>query len=259
MEMIEKNGNKISGGLGAVLTQIHEDKKERVIRYASQKLKKHEENYPAFLLELLSVMFWCEHYHHYLYWQKRFSIFSDHKPLSKLNKVHTKTHGWLSENLLNYNYEIIYWKGEDQEAADFLSRNALDEIKGKALDFVNYTKTEIHNFQWHDPTCEDIQSYLQDKTHELPPTNKTMIQRHRKQFVIDDNDILWWRESNNSTKLLIVPLEYTTDIISTAHDGLIGGHRDVEKTMDRIRRVYWWTTIMKDITEYVECCKIWQH
>ena len=66
MGMIEKNGNKISGGLGAVLTQIHEDKKELVIGYASRKLKKHEENYPAFLLELLAVTFGCEHYHHYL-------------------------------------------------------------------------------------------------------------------------------------------------------------------------------------------------
>ena len=147
--------------------------------------------------------------------------------------MHSKTHGRLSENLLNYNYEIIYRKGEDQEAADFLSRNALDEIKGKALDFVNYTKTEIRNFQRHDPTCEDIRSYLEDDDYELPPTNRNTIRRHRKRFTIDEDGILWWKESGNSTKLLVTPWEYTTDIISTAHDGLIGGHRDVEKTMDR--------------------------
>ena len=29
--------------------------------------------------------------------------------------------------------------------------------------------------------------------------------------------------------------------------------------MDRIRRVYCWTTMTKDITEYVKCCKICQH
>ena len=129
--------------------------------------------------------------------------------------------------------------------ADFLSRNALDKIKGKALDFVNYTKAKIRNFQQHDPTCEDILSYLQDETYELPPTNKTMIQRHLKRFVIDDDEVLWWKESGNSTKLLIVPWEYTTDIISTVHEGVIDGHQDVEKTMYRIRRVYWWTTMTK--------------
>ena len=132
--------------------------------------------------------------------------------------MHSKTHGRLSENLLNNNYEIIYRKGEDQEAADFLSRNALDEIKGKALDFVNYTKTEIRNFQRHDPTCEDIRSYLEDDNYELPPTNRNMIRRHQKRFIIDEDDILWWKESGNSTKLLVAPWEYTTDIISTAHD-----------------------------------------
>ena len=67
MGTVERNGHKISGGLGAVLTQVHEDGKERVVGYASRKLKTIEENYPAYLLELLAVTFGCEHYHHYLY------------------------------------------------------------------------------------------------------------------------------------------------------------------------------------------------
>ena len=77
-------------------------------------------------------------------------VYSDHQPLSKLNKVHTKTQGRLKEMLLDYNYEIVYLSGEDQEAADFLSRNALDEVtasetaqedeplKSKNLDFEDY-------------------------------------------------------------------------------------------------------------------------
>ena len=39
MGTVEKSGHKISGGLGAVLTQVHEDGKERVVGYASRKLK----------------------------------------------------------------------------------------------------------------------------------------------------------------------------------------------------------------------------
>ena len=91
MGTVEKSGHKISGGLGAVLTQVHEDRKERVVGYASRKLdaKTHEENYPAYLLEMLAVTFGCEHYHHYaVYGQKKFTgIFRSHRPLSKLNKV----------------------------------------------------------------------------------------------------------------------------------------------------------------------------
>ena len=117
---VEKSGHKISGGLGAVLTQLHEDGKERIVGYASRKLKTHEENYPAYLLEMLAVTFECEHYHHYLYGHKKLVVYSNHRPLSKLNKVHTKTQGRLKEMLLDYNYEIVYRRGEDQEAADFL-------------------------------------------------------------------------------------------------------------------------------------------
>ena len=54
MGMVEKNGIKISGGLGAVLTQIHEDKKERVIGYASRKLKKHERKLPCVFVGVIS-------------------------------------------------------------------------------------------------------------------------------------------------------------------------------------------------------------
>ena len=150
--------------MGAILTQVHDDGKERVVGYASRKLKTHEENYPAYLFKLLAVTFGCEHYHHYLYGQEKFIVYSDHRPLSKLNKVHTKTQGRLKEMLLDYNYEIVYRPGEDQEAADFLLRNAIDEIqtedvkeaKEKNLDFEDYSKTEILEHQDSDKICQDI-------------------------------------------------------------------------------------------------------
>ena len=146
MGTTEKNGHKISGGLGAVLTQIHEGKNERVVGYASRKLKTHEENYPAYLLEMLAVTFGCEHFHHYLYGQRKFIMYSDHLPLSKLNKVHVKTQGRLQEMLLEYNYEIVYRKGEDQEAADFLSRNAVEALDtGSRVNFEE--SNELFNFQ----------------------------------------------------------------------------------------------------------------
>ena len=89
--------------------------------YASRKLKTHEENYSAFLLELLAMTFACKHFHHYLFGQKKFTIFSDHKPLGKLNKVHQKTKHRLEEEIREYNYKVEYLKGEDQGAAEFLS------------------------------------------------------------------------------------------------------------------------------------------
>ena len=267
MGTVERNGHKISGGLRAVLTQVHEDGKERVVGYASRKLKTHEENYPAYLLELLAVTFGCEHYHHNLYGQKKFIVYSDHRPLSKLNKVHTKTQGRLREMLLDYNYEIVYRPGEDQEAADFLSRNAVDEIQAeeaedaedaeeprkKNLNFEDYSKTEIRKYQDDNKMCQDIKKFMKGEIADMDGTIVGILKRYEGTFIEDDDEILWkWEEGRN--KFLIAPRKFTLQIIQQAHDSPVGGHRDLEKTMERIKRVYWWITLRRDIGEYIRSC-----
>ena len=268
MGTTEKNGHKISGGLGAVLTQIHEDKKERVVGYASRKLKTHEENYPAYLLEMLAVTFGCEHFHHYLYGQRKFIVYSDHRPLSKLNKVHVKTQGRLQEMLLEYNYEIVYRKGEDQEAADFLSRNAVEAVETRPkvtfeenddlLNFQNYTKEEIEKLQADDDVCQDITEFINNNATRIDHERLGKITRNKNNLEMDDDGILWWVDKEERQKLLIVPVKFIRDIISRAHDSQIGGHRDLEKTMERIKRVYWWLTMRRDISEYIKCCEACQ-
>ena len=69
-----KDNVKIPGGLGVVLTQVHENKVERVVGYASRQLHKHKENYSAYLLELLAITFACQQFHHYLYGSKRLKL-----------------------------------------------------------------------------------------------------------------------------------------------------------------------------------------
>jgi predicted HD phosphohydrolase len=75
--------------MGAILTQIDKEGKFYVISYASRKLVKHEVNYTPFLLEMHAAVWGMEHFSHHLK-GKRFLLFTDHKPLEKLGKVHTK-------------------------------------------------------------------------------------------------------------------------------------------------------------------------
>ena len=62
-------------GLGCVLMQ-----NDKVIVYASRKLKKHEENYPTHDLELVVLVFALKIWRHYLYGAP-YMIFTDHKSL----------------------------------------------------------------------------------------------------------------------------------------------------------------------------------
>ena len=67
-----------SQGLGCVLIQ-----NDKVIAYASRKLKKHEQNYPTHDLELAAVVFALRIWRHYLYGVPC-RIFTDHKRLQYL-------------------------------------------------------------------------------------------------------------------------------------------------------------------------------
>ncbi|GJT22853.1 putative reverse transcriptase domain-containing protein [Tanacetum coccineum] len=65
-------------GLGAVLMQ-----REKVIAYASQQLKPHEENYTTHDLELGAVVFALKIWRHYIYGTKC-TVFTDHKSLQHI-------------------------------------------------------------------------------------------------------------------------------------------------------------------------------
>jgi hypothetical protein len=113
-----------AGGLGAILTQLDEKGQFYVIAYASRKLQKYEKNYTPFLLEMQAAIFGMETFEVHLR-GRHFKLFTDHKPLEKLGKVHTKTLNRLQQMMNLFSFEIIYKKG-DEMPADFLSRNAVD-------------------------------------------------------------------------------------------------------------------------------------
>ncbi|GJR63005.1 putative reverse transcriptase domain-containing protein [Tanacetum coccineum] len=105
-------------GMGAVLMQ-----KEKVIAYASRKLKPREENYTTHDLELGAVVFALKIWRHYLYGTKC-TIFTEHKSVQRiLNKkeLNMRQRRWL-ELLADYDCEIRYHPGKANVVADALSR-----------------------------------------------------------------------------------------------------------------------------------------
>nr|GFB15940.1 putative reverse transcriptase domain-containing protein [Tanacetum cinerariifolium] len=105
-------------GYGAVL--MH---REKVIAYASQKLRTHEENYMTHDLELGAVVFAIRLWRHYLYGVKC-TVFTNYKSLQyildqkELNMRHRR---WI-ELLSDYDCEIRYHLGNENVIADALSR-----------------------------------------------------------------------------------------------------------------------------------------
>ena len=72
-------------GLGATLQQIDRVGNRKVIAYASRFLNPAEQKYAVNELELLSVVWSCEHFKYYIY-GKEFKIETDHKALVPILK-----------------------------------------------------------------------------------------------------------------------------------------------------------------------------
>jgi hypothetical protein len=108
--------------LGAVLTQINDDKREHVIYYASKSLTTAEQKYSATELECYAVVWAVEKFHHYLEGRK-FTIVTDHYALKWLqtNALKGRRARWMIK-LQPYDYEVIYKEGRKHKNADALSR-----------------------------------------------------------------------------------------------------------------------------------------
>nr|GEZ20766.1 putative reverse transcriptase domain-containing protein [Tanacetum cinerariifolium] len=110
-------------GLGAVLMQ-----NEKVVAYASRKLKIHEKNYATHDLELRVVVFTLKIWRHYIYGMKCI-VFTDHKSLQHIldqKELNMRQRRWL-ELLSDYDYEIHYHPGKENVVADALSQK--EQIK----------------------------------------------------------------------------------------------------------------------------------
>ena len=233
------------GGLGAILTQIDENRQHCVIGYASRKLAVHEKNYTPFLLEMQAAIFGMEHFGNHLK-GRHFTLFTDHKPLEKLGKVHTKTLNRLQEIMNIYDFEIVYIKGKEIPA-DFLSRHAVDAI--------NLDNTALAQEQQKDDILSALRQYLLHR--ELSPDPRIQkVVNHLADRSFIENDVLWLRVKNeNGPKVVIlVPEGLRPLILQDAHGHLLTGHDGLCKTKARISQSYFWPGMDKDITDHIKRC-----
>ena len=111
-------------GLGAILTQLKDDGKERPIAYASRTLSKSEQNYDTHKLEFLALkLSVTDCFHEYLY-GGTFNVYMDSNPLTyilttvKLDAIAQQQ----VASLRPYNFSLHYNPARQNTVADSLSR-----------------------------------------------------------------------------------------------------------------------------------------
>ena len=249
-----------AGGFGAVLTQWQEGK-ERVISYFSRTMQKHERNYSAFLAELAAATLGIEAFSTYLTGRK-FTLWSDHRPLEKVAVKHEKTLKRLQQQMLEYNFKIRYKKGETNKVADALSRNAReeeeqtlhpDEVVINYLDKQYLPPEDLFVMQQQDPMCKDIHGAHAGKGF---TTRRDIVERtfvhHDVVFINLDNP---GEEVNTA---VFAPKAMHGDILAGCHNSPQGGHMGITKTRTNVKRQFWWPEVDKDVEDWVKSCRTCQ-
>lgn len=116
--------------IGSVLC----NKDMRPVAYASRPLNKGELNYPTIQKELLAIVWSIKYFRPYLYGGK-FTVMTDHKPLIYLFGMKDPSTRLLKFRLQleEYDYNVVYIKGNDNVVADALSRVTISSDDLKSL------------------------------------------------------------------------------------------------------------------------------
>ena len=230
-------------GLGAVLIQ---DK--NLIAYFSHSLTPREQLKPIYERELMAVVFAIRKWKHYLM-GRRFVVHTDQTSLKFLleqREVSMNYQKWLVK-LLGYDFSIVYKPGAENVVADGLSRMGPCEQAMDSMTLYSYTISQ--NLQVQDLLTEVQESEEIQKLLKRVQTGEV----ERPGFAVRDGT-LWYKG-----RLVISPTSgFIPLILSESHDGLMGGHSGVLKTLKRIQQSFYWTGMLKTVQKYVAECQICQ-
>lgn len=243
-------------GLGAVLVQRQEGI-ERVIAYASRTLSRAESNYTTTEKECLAVVWALAKFRPYLY-GRPFKVVTDHHSLcwlANLRDPSGRLARW-SLRLQEYDVTIVYKSGRIHEDADALSRAPIDstdqdiEDDGAFLGAVSIT--DLSSRQRTDDELRPIFEHLEGRNPSLP----RHIARGLSSFCLRDG-VLYKKNSaaTNKTYLLVVPSDLRAEVLFACHDEPASGHLGFTRTLDRVRKSYYWPKLAECVKRYVQACR----
>ena len=278
-----------TGGLGASLTQffnVDGQERELPIGFAGRALRGSERNYSVFLLELTAACFGMEKYAPFLR-GRHFKLYVDHRPLTGLTGVHAKTYNRLAEKTEEFDFEVIYKKGELNYGPDYVSRSfahippepvplkrviaispavrARDpDVAHTFLDIFGYSDSDLVTMQRQDPHIgalyrsvahgsfsEELELQNFAKTYSANSLLKSgvlFIKLNLKRF----------GPQTQGRMLLWTPPCIRKEIVDYAHASFAGGHAGIDKTTDRLLTQYYWPSLMNDVALFVSRCHVCQ-
>lgn len=225
-------------GIGAVLMQ-----EGHPVAYISRQLKGKQLHLSIYEKELLAVIFAVRKWRHYLL-QDHFIIKTDQRSLKYLLEQRLNTpiqQQWLPK-LLEFDYEIQYKEGKENLVADALSR-----VEG----------AEILHMSMSVADC-DLMKEIQ-AGYETDTVLKNLIAELVKSPG-SKKHYTWVQGVLRRKSKIVVPMIITLrdTILEWLHGSGIGGHAGRDVTHQKVKGIFYWKGMAKNIQAYIRSCSICQ-
>ena len=224
---------------GAVLQQ-DQGKGLQPIAYLSKKMLDAETRYPVHEQELLAIIVALKSWRHHLMGAKvTITIMSDHKSLTQF-KTQPSMSGrqarW-QDVLANYDFDIVYIEGKSNVVADGLSRRPDHAPPAAAPHRISAATTLL---------CDISQAHRDD------PEYRAELRKRRK--LGDPINVRGGFLYHGDRLYLPNDSALRTRILQECHDAPTGGHFGKDKTIEQVKRRFYWPGMDKLIIQYVTSC-----
>ena len=235
-------------GVGGVLEQLNNDGSIQPLGFFSRKLKDSELILPVFDKELLAL-FLSIHHFEYLLEGRKFTVFTDHRPLvsALLTKNNTKRNPVQLRKMayiLQFTVDIKFIDGSQNTVADALSRVNLDSIYHQSSSTSSSLSSSIENHLSIE-TIINEQKHNQNEMNEYLNNYGDKICKHHT-----DHGILLVHVEGNLVRP-IIPRSLSSRIIKLCH-GI--AHHSSNRTTNIVSNRYYWMGMNKDVKEFCRNC-----
>lgn len=217
-----------------MLKQPQKNKEEKPVAYFSKKLNQVQKRKKAIYLECLAIKECVKYWQHYLI-GKKFTVFSDHKPLENMN-IKSRTDeelGDLTYYLSQYDFVIKYSPGKYNLEADCLSRNPVlepHENMDEQLKVVNII------------TLNDILED-QDKNEDIKKQKNKLITKHN----------VYYKKIKRKEKIILTE-DFSIKILKDVHENLC--HIGMKQMYRMIAPYYTAKNLTRNIKETCKSCTV---
>lgn len=230
-------------GVGSVLCQVGEDGQEHPIAFMSKKLNAAQRNYSVTELECYAAVLSVKKFRPYIEGMK-FTIVTDHASLKWLmsqKDLGGRLARW-SLKLQAFDFSIEHRKGSAHVVPDTLSRVYMEELS---------VPNELNISIDLDSPLFLSDEYLERKN--LIVTDKERLPN----LEVQDAHIFIRTEKpeNGSQWKLWVPTGLTDQLIKNAHNPPLAAHCGFAKTIEKIRRLFFWPEMTKQVRKFVQSCE----